>query len=136
MTQLTRALLATANKARPSSSSALQRPEIRQHIRNLRWVEPELGHCGVACHHSFRERLGQTLNRIPLVQVSERRRDWKRARSHQRDGVALRTVRLEENAPSVCSGLLSQGGRGDHKAEQRGKERSHGNSAGGIDKGT
>src|SRR5215213_4645697 len=85
-----------------------KRFKIREEISDLRGIELKLRHGRMACHNAFRERLLQIINRVPLMQRAERRRDSKRAVACSSNGVAHRAIRLRENAPALSTRFLSR----------------------------
>ena len=67
----------------------------------------------MAGHDPFGERLGEALDRIALVQCSERRRNPKRTFADWPDRVAVCAIRLGEGAAALCARLDSEGEAGD-----------------------
>jgi len=82
-----------------------KRLKIREEISDLRGIELKLRHGRMACHNALGERLLQIINRVPLMQRAERRRDSKRAVACSSNGVAHRAIRLRENAPALRNNL-------------------------------
>jgi hypothetical protein len=59
---------------------------------------------------ALRERLGEVLDRIALVQRAEGRRDRERAVAEAADRVALPAIRTQENLPALGAAGLGRGG--------------------------
>src|SRR5215207_2215345 len=96
-----------------------QRLQIGNHVSDLRRIKPELRHRRVPGHNAFRKRLGKVLDRIPLVQLSERWRDTEWTCLNPIDGVALSAVCLKQTAPSLRLRVLTQRGSADHRRRHK-----------------
>src|SRR5262245_35569095 len=66
--------------------------QIGQQIVNLIWIELESGHVVVAGVDAFSQGLTERLDRVALVQGSERRSDLEWAFGYPVDGVAARAI--------------------------------------------
>jgi len=87
-----------------------QRLQKGDHVSDLRRIKPELRHRRVPSHNAFRKRLGKILDRIPLVQLSERWRDTGWTCLNPTDGVALSAVCLKQTAPLCAFGSWPSAG--------------------------
>ena len=60
---------------RYSLQSVLKGLQVRDDVADLTWIEPELGHCRMACDDPLREGFLEVVDRVALVESTEWRCD-------------------------------------------------------------